>query len=110
MLHELTGGGRQFVQAADAQGQVAQDALDQRFALILGAEILYDRASFPALVDFLARHLTANGSALLADARRTNTEEFYHLLDKAGLQWTREEKKEREENLPLTVSIVTIRQ
>lgn len=86
-----------------------QDALDQRFALIMGAEILYDQASFPALVDFLARHLAANGSVLLADARRTNTEEFYHLLDKAGLQWTREEKREWEENLPLTVGIVTIR-
>ena len=87
-----------------------QDTLDQRFALILGAEILYDRPSFPALVNFLARHLTAHGSALLADARRTNTEEFYHLLDKVGLQWTREEKREWEENLPLTVSVVTIHQ
>jgi len=86
-----------------------RDTLDCRFSLILGAEILYDRPTFPALVAFLHRHLTSPGSALFADARRTNTEEFYRHLDSAGLQWTREEVQEREDKLPLNVSIVTIR-
>jgi len=84
------------------------DVLDQQFALILGAEILYDRPTFPALVSFLARHLAPGGRALLADAQRTNTDEFYRQLDQAGLRWTREEVQEREDKLPLTVSIVTI--
>ncbi|MEW6300709.1 MAG: methyltransferase [Thermodesulfobacteriota bacterium] len=86
-----------------------RDTLGQRFALILGAEILYNRQLFPLLVEFLARHLAPGGCALLADARRTNTEEFYHHLEKAGLLWTREERVEREDNLPLRVSIVTVR-
>ena len=85
-----------------------KDVLAQQFSLILGAEILYDRPTFPALVAFLARHLGPNGQALLADAKRTNTEDFYRQLDHAGLAWTKEEVREREENLPLTVSIVTV--
>ena len=85
------------------------DTLDSQFSLILGAEILYDRPTFLALVTFLARHLTPSGTALFADAQRTNTEEFYRQLDSAGLQWTSEEVQEREDKLPLNVSIVTIR-
>jgi predicted nicotinamide N-methyase len=85
-----------------------KDMLDQCFSLILGAEILYDRPTFPVLVTFLLHHLTPNGRAVLADARRTNTEEFYRHLDHAGLQWTQEEVQEREENLPLTVRIVSV--
>ena len=85
-----------------------KDSLDQQFSLILGAEILYDRPTFPALVAFLVRHLSPNGHALLADAKRTNTDDFYRQLDQAGLVWTKEDVREREENLPLTISIVTV--
>lgn len=86
-----------------------QDTLDTQFALILGAEILYDRPTFPALTAFLQRHLAQAGRAIFSDARRTNTEAFYQQLDNAGLQWTREEILEREDKLPLNVCIVTIR-
>jgi predicted nicotinamide N-methyase len=82
--------------------------IDQRFSLILGAEILYDRPAFPMLIGFLKHHLNPGGRALLANARRTNTDDFYHQLDVAGLTWTREEVHEREDNLPLTISIVTV--
>ena len=85
-----------------------KDALAQQFSLILGAEILYDRPAFPALVAFLTRYLSPNGHALLADAKRTNTDDFYRQLDQAGLAWTKAEITEREENLPLTISIVTV--
>jgi predicted nicotinamide N-methyase len=84
------------------------DVLGRQFGLILGAEILYDRPTFPLLVEFLACHLSPGGKALLADAKRTNTAEFYQLLDRAGLLWTREEVPEREEHLPLSVSIVAV--
>jgi predicted nicotinamide N-methyase len=87
-----------------------RDELDQQFSLIMGAEILYDRSTFPKLVKFLARHLSPSGYALLADARRTRTDDFYRLLDSAGLVWTLKELKEREDNLPLTVGIVAVRQ
>jgi len=85
-----------------------KDTLDQQFSFILGAEILYDRPTFPALVAFLVRHLSPSGRALLADARRTNTDDFYRQLTQARLEWTREEVQEREDNLPLTVSVVTV--
>ena len=85
-------------------------ALDQQFSLILGAEILYDRPTFAPLAAFLVRHLSLGGRAVLADAKRTNTDDFYRQLDQAGLVWTKEEVREREEHLPLTVSIVTVHQ
>jgi len=85
-----------------------QDILETDFSLILGAEILYDRPTFPALVRFLATHLSPAGRAILADAKRTNTQDFYQQLDRSGLRWTREEVCEREDHLPLPVAIVTI--
>jgi predicted nicotinamide N-methyase len=84
------------------------DVLDQQFMLILGAEILYDRPTFSLLVTFLERHLAPYGRALLADARRTNTTEFYTLMEKSGLCWQQEEIHEREGMLPLPISIVTV--
>ncbi len=100
----LNGCARYGVQQID----FTQDILETDFALILGAEILYDRPTFPALVRFLARHLSPAGRAILADAKRTNTQDFYQRLDQAGLQWTQEEVREREDQLPLPVAIVTI--
>lgn len=85
-----------------------QNELEQRFPLILGAEILYDRPAFPILAMFLNRHLALHGRAIFADARRTNTEEFYHQLERVGLHWTWEERKEREGTFPLLVNIVSI--
>ncbi len=84
------------------------DRLNQQFMLILGAEILYDRPTFPLLVSFLRHHVAPYGRALLADAKRTNTAEFYTLLEKAGLRWRQEEIAEREGTLPLPVSLVTV--
>lgn len=86
-----------------------RDMLQTQFSLILGAEILYDRPTFPALAAFLQRHLAPQGKAIFSDARRTNTDDFYRQLDNAGLQWTRAEIQEREDKLPLNVGIVTIR-
>jgi predicted nicotinamide N-methyase len=80
--------------------------LGQQFTLILGAEILYDSPTFPALVSFLDRHLAPGGKVLLADAKRTNTGEFYDLLGQAGFHWTTEERHEQEETFPLLVRIV----
>ena len=85
-----------------------QDVLEQRFSLILGAEILYDRPVFPALIDFLIQHLIPGGKAVIADAHRTNTNAFYQQLEVRGLSWTQTDIQEREDNLPLTVHIVTI--
>ena len=85
-----------------------KEVLETRFSFIFGAEIVYDRPTFPALVRFLATHLSPAGRAILSDAKRTNTQDFYRQLDRAGLQWIQEEVPEREDGLPLPVAIVTI--
>ena len=85
-----------------------RDTLDTRFSFILGAEILYDRPTFSALAKFLVTHLASDGRAIFSDARRTNTQDFYQQLGQAKLSWTQEEIREREDNLPLPVNIVTI--
>lgn len=105
---QLNGCSGYNAQQLDFSQNIPDDTLDQRFSLILGAEILYDRPVFPALIDFLIQHLTPGGKAIIADAHRTNTEAFYRQLDTRGLAWTRTDRQEREDNLPLTVHIVTI--
>jgi len=85
-----------------------QDDLPKRFPLILGAEIVYDPLAFSVLAAFLARHLAPGGVAYLADAKRTNTQEFFRQLSCHGLSYTTEEVTEWEENLPLLVSIIAI--
>lgn len=86
-----------------------RDSLKETFSLILGAEIVYDLPTFPALAAFLARHLAPDGAAYLTDAGRTDTREFFRGLSLQGLSYTVEETAEREEDLPLLVSLVEIR-
>ena len=90
--------------AADA----ARPALAARFDLVLAAELVYDRAAFPALARALAGHLVPGGRALLADAGRIDTRAFYAELDAAGLAWRARDVTVREEGLPLTIKLVEI--
>src|SRR2546429_58790 len=90
--------------AADA----ARPALAARFDLVLAAELVYDRAAFPALARALAGHLVPGGRALLADAGRIDTRAFYAELDAAGLAWRARDVTVREEGLPLTVKLVEV--
>src|SRR5919197_467694 len=96
-----------FVRAsARANGLAAVDlvaadatvpALAARFDLVLAAELVYDRAAFPALARALAAHLAPGGRALLADAGRIDTRVFYAELDAAGLAWRARAEPVREE-------------
>ena len=102
--------------AANALDHVALLAADAtalplrcRFDLVLAAEILYDRATFPALARALAGCLAPGGRVLLADAGRIDTRAFYDLLEPAGLRWQAEELELREEGLPLRVRLVELR-
>jgi len=87
---------------------VTEPALAARFDLVLAAELVYDRAAFPALARALAGHLVPGGRALLADAGRIDTRPFYAELDAAGLAWRARDVTVREEGLPLTVKLVEI--
>src|SRR3989441_12360176 len=107
-----------FVRAsARAKGLAAVDlvaadttapALAARFDLVLAAELVYDRAAFPALARAIAGHLAPGGRALLADAGRINTRAFYAELGAAGLVRRAREESVREEGLSLTVKLVEV--
>jgi predicted nicotinamide N-methyase len=58
------------------------------FDVVLGAEIVYDRAGFGALADALAALAGPAGRVLLADGRRIDTREFYPALERAGFAWS----------------------
>ena len=89
---------------------VTRPALAARFDLVLAAELVYDRAAFPALARALAGHVAPRGRALLADAGRIDTRAFYAELDAAGLAWRTRAECVREEGLPLTVTLVEVEQ
>jgi predicted nicotinamide N-methyase len=83
--------------------------LRARYDLVLAAEVLYDRAAFPAIAAALARLLRPGGRALLTDARRMDTRTFYPALDACGLRWRATEHRLREEGQPVTVRLVEVR-
>jgi len=69
------------VVAADLTG----GAVRRTFDLVLLAEVLYDRAAFPAVARAIADHLAPGGLALLADGARIDTRDFYPELSAVGL-------------------------
>jgi predicted nicotinamide N-methyase len=81
----------------------------RRFDLVLAAEVLYDRSAFVPLARALGAYLAPNGRALLTDAARIDTRDFYAALDGVGLRWSATTHAVREENLPLAVRLIDIR-
>jgi 2-polyprenyl-3-methyl-5-hydroxy-6-metoxy-1,4-benzoquinol methylase len=61
-------------------------AVRAAFDLVLAAEVLYDRAGFPAIAGAIAGALAPEGLALLADAARIDTRAFYPTLLALGLR------------------------
>jgi predicted nicotinamide N-methyase len=59
--------------------------LDQRFDLILGADILYEKAQWPYLEPFWRAHLAHEGSVLLAEPGRATGDLFLDWI--AGRGW-----------------------
>jgi predicted nicotinamide N-methyase len=87
---------------------VTTGAVRGPFDLVLAAEVLYDRRAFPALARALAALLAPGGRALLADAGRIDTRDFYRALDAVGLAWTATEHRVQEEGVTITVRLVTV--
>jgi predicted nicotinamide N-methyase len=90
------------------QADFTCDDLGSTFDLVLGAEVLYDPASWTGLATFIARHLAPAGSAIIADAHRTPTEGFYMALGASRSTWSVERVVVREDGLPVDVDIVTV--
>jgi predicted nicotinamide N-methyase len=79
------------------------------FDLVLAAEILYDRDALPSLAASLARLVAPGGRILLADGHRIDTRGFYEAARDCGLVWTARDHAVREEGLPVTVTLATMR-
>jgi predicted nicotinamide N-methyase len=98
--------------AIDAAGLVVADVLAAPwracFDVVLAAEVLYDRAAFPALAHALATALAPRGRILLADGHRIDTTAFYADAEAAGLACKREEVPVTEEGFPTQVTIATL--
>ena len=81
---------------ATARGRVTAEFLDWRtpgtpgtFDLVLGADIVYDRANFPILLPLLRRVLAPDGVALVADPGRSIGQDFLAAAEEDGFTVTR---------------------
>lgn len=83
------------------------DWLEQRFDLIVGADILYDRKDLPHLDAFWRRHLKGDGSLLLGDPNRAMTREFLDWLSDRG--WNMSESARRVPQSDCQIRIVDMR-
>lgn len=54
--------------------------------LVIGSDVLYDRAAHAAFADVVARNLAAGGEALIADPGRQDTAAFLAMMSDAGWQ------------------------
>lgn len=63
---------------------------DEKFSLILGADVLYERRLVPLVVGLIERMLAPGGQALLAGPYRLATEDLPACLEKAALAWSRQ--------------------
>jgi predicted nicotinamide N-methyase len=79
------------------------------FDVVLAAEILYDRTAFASIAAALGRLVGTAGVVLLADGHRIDTRAFYEEARAQGFACTSSDTTVREDGLPVTVSLVTMR-
>ena len=84
-------------------------ALATRFDLVLLAEVLYDRAAFPAIARAIAAALAPNGVALLADGARIDTRAFYPELRALGLEVDTTARRVLADGVTETITLCAIR-
>ncbi len=77
-----------------------QSSLEGAFDVILGAELVYDPASYDPLCDFLVRHLAPDGRIHLTDAFRSDAEKFFAALRARGFTGERTARREWEDGRP----------
>jgi predicted nicotinamide N-methyase len=67
-----------------------RDPPDERFPVILGADVLYERRLVPLVADLLSRMLADDGHALIAGPYRVATAGFARALTCRGLKYADE--------------------
>jgi predicted nicotinamide N-methyase len=84
------------------------DRLDERFDLILGADVLYDRAQWPFLEDFWKSHLKNDGTVLLAEPGRQSGDMFIEWIAQRG--WLLERFEQRVESRGKKIRLFSLAQ
>ena len=84
-------------------------AVTGRFDLVLLAEVLYDRAAFPAVARAISAALAPGGCALLADGARIDTRGFYPELRALGLEVETTSHRVPAEGVMETIALSRIR-
>lgn len=84
-----------------------RDVLSERFDLILGADIVYERAQWPHLEAFWRRHLAAGGSVLLGEPGRQTGELFAQWIIQQG--WTLQRRQQAVETRRQPIHILCLR-
>ncbi len=83
------------------------DRMDDRYDLILGADVLYDRAQWEYLNDFWLHHLAPDGAVLLGEPTRPNGAPFPDWIRLCG--WKLELSEVRLEDRSKTIRLLTLR-
>jgi predicted nicotinamide N-methyase len=83
--------------------------LHAAFDLVLLAELLYDRAAFPAVARAIAAALAPGGLALLADGARIDTRAFYPELGTLGLRLDTTTHRVEVDGVTETITLSAIR-
>ena len=97
-----------FRHVAVVAGDLTATPVRRRFDCVLAAEVLYERSAFGAFAAEIARVLAPDGVALLTDAGRIDTRDFYRELGRAGLAWEASTHAVDEEGWPVQVRLVRI--
>jgi predicted nicotinamide N-methyase len=84
------------------------DHLDEKFDLILGADILYERKQWEHLEPFWRTHLTPRGQVLLAEPGRQSGDLFIDWIAAKGWRMERFEEKVPTREKPIRVFRIAI--
>ncbi|MCE5335714.1 MAG: protein N-lysine methyltransferase family protein [Desulfobacteraceae bacterium] len=97
----------------DSKAEVRRLRLDtaeigERYEVIFGSEVIYDRATYPLLVSFLRRALAPNGTIFLSKGTSLHAPRFFEELTKY-FKFKRSVRKVRSEGEAVEVSLYAIR-
>ena len=66
------------------EGGAQQERVSQRYELIIGSDVLYDRDASTALAGFIGRHATSDSEVWIVDPERGNRPAFTRLMAMQG--------------------------
>jgi predicted nicotinamide N-methyase len=84
-----------------------RDRLGERFDVIVGADVLYERAQWDHLEPFFRHHLRPRGSVLLAEPSRTTSDSFAEWISDRG--WSFEQHLQPVPTHPRPIRLFVLR-